>query len=489
MKLKVGYNRLNTCILGFFIQLILTLISITEFKEIGDKWELYAGIISIFVFVYGMFVWWKFKLKFLSPSFLFFIASYLLHLALIILVAFNLREYKVKNNIVLYSYSEEDAPFAILYCCWFLFMYVSSYMLLKKKKINFDKAKPRQEIYNKKEIQLIQARNAGRILFFISAPAMLYNNITLMKIRMTISYHDIYNVNPSFYGIPLGPFINLFLPSLFFLLYSYKNDKKRFTLISTFIAIYYGIYMVLTGAKIAAIVTILAIMVMYNYYFGLKLTLKNVILSYLAIKALVAVTSMRSDIGLAVEGNIIQQFMDGFINDDPIIELLNELGGTILTPTLVMYAVREGGGYLWGKSYLFGPLGSILEGMRITDYFSNQANMVVYLTDPARGAYINSKTYAMGGSAIGEWYLNFGWIGIILVPIFVIAIIKFEEVIFRDKNNPLSEVMAYCFLISLIMYSRQYITDMFWILFYRYTVCFFLTEIIMKSKRNNVVKG
>ena len=480
MKLRSEYKKLSIFILALCIQIFLTFCFNREFKELGEMWEVFAAIMSIFTLIYAIYVWGMFKFKILSPAFLFFIATYTLHLSLIILVGFNLREYKVIANVVLYTYSEQDCVYAILYCNWFLFMYISSYMILKRNRL-------KENEYKKYGVDLNFTRKIGFIILGISAPAMLYNNLIQIKTRMTISYHDIYNIDTSFYGIPLGPLINLFLPSLFFILYSYNNNKKKFTYTSIVIIVYYTLYMLLTGAKINALVTIIVIMVMYNYYFGIKLSLKMILLAYIGAKVLVSVSAMRSDSGLGTT-NVIQEFMNGFVKNDPIIELLNELGGTVLTPTLVMLAVRSGGGYLYGQSYLFGPIGSILQGLRVTDYFSDKANMVKYLTDPERGYYINSKTYAMGGSVIGEWYLNFGWLGIILVPLLVICIIKFEKIIFESTDNALNKVMSYCFLISLIMYSRQYITDLFWIAFYRYASCYLIIKFISKYTKSTCYK-
>jgi oligosaccharide repeat unit polymerase len=458
----------------------MTLLFAEEFVSMGESWELCAAVMSVYLLIYTLWIWFKFGYRFLSPGFLFFMASYLLHLALVILIGFHIKEFDGLSNVALYSYSERDCAMASFYCCWFLFVYASSYLLFHSRKPYDKKRIIDCGLSEESAAELKKAGTAGRILLILSAPAMFYNNFLMIYTRFTQAYSKIYSIDTTFYKIPLGPLINLFLPAVFFILYSHTKNKKKFIITGICISFYSITYMILSGAKIAALITIIVILIMYNHYFGLKLSLKLILSGYIAAKVIVAVTSMRSDIGL-METGVWGQFINGFLNKDPVIDLLVELGGTILTPTLVFLAIRSGGNYLYGLSYLYGPIGSILKGLRISDYFSDKADLHAYLTDPARGAYINGKTYAMGGSAIGEWYLNFGWIGLLFIPVFVWLIIKLEKVLFDDKESAYRKVMAYCFAALFIMYARQYITDLFWITFYRCISCYILLRFLSKK--------
>lgn len=477
MKLHLQKQQLIVFLFGLLIQMGLSLVFAKEFFTLGEKWEFYGAVISVYILAFALFIWIKFKFTYLSPVFLFFIASYLLHLALVVLVGFHLKEFRVLRNVVLYSYSERDCAVACFYCCWFLFIYIASYLLMSGSE-NLHISRNKKLLSMENDFELKKAGVAGYSLLFLSAPAMLYNSMLQIQVRLSGAYSKIYSVDSSFHGVPLGPMMNLFLPAVFFILYSYIKSKKKFIAVAISISLYYILYMILSGAKIHSLVTILAILVMYNHYFGLKLSPKIIVFGYLAMKVIVAVTSMRSDTGLGETGGVWAQFVEGFLNKDPIIELLAELGGTILTVTLVMLSIRTGGDYLYGQSYLFGPVGSILKGLRISDYFSDKADMYVYLTDPARGSYINGKTYAMGGSAIGEWFLNFGWAGLLLVPLLVWLIMKLQRALLDDSENAFRKVMCYCFLVLFIMYSRQYITDLFWITFYRCVTCYILLKLL-----------
>lgn len=445
--------------------------------SLGEGWEKQIATISVVLLIYIIFSWINNKLPMLSPSFVFIMAIYVLHLALVILVGYGLREYPVKQNVVLYSYSEVDAPYALMYSIWFIYVFATSILFMNNNKII--------ESSDYEESDYSRAGAVGMLLLVPSLPAMIVNMVQLINIRLTISYHDIYNYSTNLFGIPMGPFMNLFLPAIFYLLFSVSYSKKKFLRYVYCVILFYGIYMILTGAKMMALIVCISVIIMYNHYFGLKIGFKVFLIAYLIAKILVAVSGLRSDVGLGSVENTINIFVDNFLYNDPIISLLNELGGTILTPILVMYAVRTGGGYIYGQSYLFGPIGSILSGLRITDYFKERANVVDYLTDPARGSYINSKTYGMGGSVIGEWFLNFGWLGIILVPILAYAIYKFEKALYKRNQTPLMIAITYSTLISVIMYSRQYITDIFWIAFYRLVVCYIVEWFIFRNKDRN----
>lgn len=473
----VKRKKLFDAVIFGIILLLITVWSYPSCLALKHGWEKQIAILSLILFVYIIYIWHNHKLEWLTPTFVFTMAVYVLHLALVILVGFNLKEYPVRQNVVLYSYSEEDAPFALVYSVWFIYVLATSIMMMKKEYYTST------ELLDYEPYKYKQARSMGWILFVISFPAMVVNLVQLVHIRMTISYHDIYNTQTTLFGIPLGPMMNLFVPAIFYLLFSYSCSKKKFLITSYFVLAYYGLYMIFTGAKINALIMCISILIMYNQYFGLKIGLKMVLMGYLGAKVLVAVSGLRSDEGLGNISNTLALFINNFVYEDPIITLLNELGGTILTPILVMFAVRSGGGLLYGQSYIFGPIGSILSGLRITDYFKNKADMVSYLTDPARGSYINSKTYAMGGSVIGEWFLNFGWFGLILVPILAYALFCFEKKLFKKNQSPFVVVIMYSTLISVLMYARQYITDIFWIAFYRLVVCYVLEWLLFRRTK------
>lgn len=114
-------------------------------------------------------------------------------------------------------------------------------------------------------------------------------------------------------------------------------------------------------------------------------------------------------------------------------ETVFEYGGNAWCGMMVYYSVPATGSFRCGLTYLAGIIGKPLSILGITNNVWNFADFSIFLKEPARGALINSLTSAMGGSFSGEWYFNFGWLGILIIPFFGYALAKFSDLCTSKK--------------------------------------------------------
>lgn len=419
--------------------------------KVESHWELQCAILCIVHAVYAVIAWKALHFSFFSPKTLFLLFLVLFHEGNLLVAAFFPMTPEEQTFCMLYRYGEEQALTASRYCILFIFMYIWLVILLEGKQ-GERMAMPRKSAPNLTKI--------GWILMLVALPTTLYTDFKMALGRISQGYAGVYEADVTFYGIPLGYFTKMFFPAIVLLLIGYRNRKKQFYKIFVVVLLYYLLRMILIGRKGDSILAIIPIVGLYAHCFKPKGKWYYLVGGYLLVFVCSLVTKMR---GTAIDAGFEQMLAETVQSANPIKDILLEMGGTIKAVIQSMMAVPATGSFRGGATYIWAPIGGILSGLKIsTPWITAQTQMPQFFSLPERGAYINATVPSMGGSAIGEWYLNFGWPGLILMVALVWLIIRYDKRYIRSVNNDLAFAYMNIFLFYFLRYSRAYVIELVW---------------------------
>lgn len=479
--MEVTFKKIMLIFLSIFFLGIEISILYKDTIEVSNGWELRCAIVVSLTVIYSIMVWKIMKLKFSSPKFFVLFSLFMFHLSSILVIGFD-KSTTYTSHEMLYRYGEYWGFWGTIYSNFFVYFYIIGIILFSKNEIieNIDSI----EINKPNESQLNFCRKIGINIFMISILPQLYHDICQISIKISDGYSNMLESEISFYGIPLGWFTKLFLPSILIILSSYRYEKKKFTKIMMLTLIYYSAFMFLTGRKGNTIQTFVPLIFMYCYFFKPKIKIRYVIIAYLGIYLITMVTQSRA---IDVNEHFISNLKEIAMETKPIKDLALEMGGTVKAPIQALMSIPSTGEFQWGKTYIYSTIYSILSGLKIPNNLSKNALFNIYLSQTERGEFINSTVFAMGGSAIAEWYWNFGWIGIPLVIIFSYFILKYEKRLIYRANNPLDFAVMTSFMYYLMRYTRGYFNEIIWQPIYIYLFIFIFSNIL--KKRNIISKN
>lgn len=419
--------------------------------RVESNWEYECAVLCIVHYVYAIIAWKKLRFSFFTPKTLFLLALILFHEGNLLVVAFWGLTPEEESLCMLYRYGEERALAASKYCILFIFVYILLIIFFSGNRN--DKIVPLNETTS-------NLTKIGYILMLAALPTTLFTDYRLSMGRIAQGYEGVYDADVTFYGIPLGYFTKMFYPAIILLLVGYKNKRKQFNRVFVIVLIYYVLRMLLIGRKADSILAIVPIFGLYMYYQKPKLKWYHFAGGYL----LVFLSSMVSRLrGEAIGDSFGESIQTALMMSNPIKDILFEMGGTIKAVIQSQMAVPATGSFRLGSTYLWAPVGGILSGLKIeTPWITSQTQLPQFLALPERGAYINATVPSMGGSAIGEWYLNFGWVGLLLMPVFIWAVSRYDGCYIRTRGNDLLFVYMNIFLYYFLRYSRQYVIELVW---------------------------
>lgn len=220
-----------------------------------------------------------------------------------------------------------------------------------------------------------------------------------------------------------------------------------------------------------------------------KLKIWYIAVAYLGIYFVTIVTHTRE---LAVDANFWNSLQEVIRESEPIKDLCLEMGGTVKAPIQALMSIPATGNYQWGLTYIASFFYSIFSGLKIPcSGLEKYALFNIYLSQPERGTFINSTVFAMGGSAIAEWYWNFGWYGIPLTLVFALFICKIEQKIYCSAYKPVWFGTWVSFLYYLMRYTRGYFNEIVWQPIYVFLFVALIQVVLIKTipRKRKVVRG
>jgi len=279
-------------------------------------------------------------------------------------------------------------------------------------------------------------RVVGFIIILISI--IPYANDCIKMIRLTSlgSYIDAYSIARN----PIGTFI---MSGIIIYLAGCK-EKKHITISSILLCIYV-IPLLYIGRRGEAFSGVISYMFLYDRMFK-KVSRRNIV-----ILGLIAFIIIMPTISIIrqVETKNLSTFIDTFKNiDNPLNQILKETGFSFMITPYLLSLVNEYS-YHYGLDYVFSLLSSIPNLVYKFDYFIKNGEPASWIT-----RIIDYNEWYKGGGVgfnyIAEAYLNFGIIGIVVIPIIIVTLIKYI-----NKHNYIeNRIIAAMFISYIPMFVR-----------------------------------
>ena len=311
----------------------------------------------------------------------------------------------------------------------------------------------------KYELGLKQCVYIGKILLVLGIIPYLIQESNQIYYSIKYGYQNPENI---FYlsGTGIGLIGGLVYLAIILLLYGYQNNKSKFNIIFAITCLYQIIRMYITGDRSTGISLIFVILLMRHKFIspikGKKIILYG-ILAYIMLLFIKLVELTRH-----IDSLSANEVLSEIIKDNMLAETMSEYGGNVWCGMMIYYSVPSTGSFRFGLTYIAAIIGKPLQVLGITDSIWRFADFSNFLIKPERGRLINTLTSAMGGSFSGEWYFNFGWIGIFIIPLFGYFLGWFSDSCTDKSKNPvLSSFFLYVSTL-LIWWIRQYFTSVSW---------------------------
>ena len=414
---QYSYIRLERLISIIFYLMLLVLFTIIVLyiKDMNYyTWIKYFSIIVISQFSFQYLILKKLGFKIMSLTGFFLIFSYLFHFGQILIIGlfpeYEFQRFNYVRNLSPY-YIKESAMFSL-----FVILAFGFGILISNKKVT-------NNIQDYKECDLVKCKSVGGILIAITFPIQLYLDINKIIISVNHGYLATYETELAGVWGAIGFFS---FTGIGLLILGYSKQKKK-SLIIYFLVFVYLIITMITGHR-GHQLTILLFLTYIIHKTVYRINFKRLFI--IGLISLFCITFLNT-IALfrGIENKTFPMFAEIFINklqNNPLFELITEMGGTIYTPYLVMQQLPYNRPYAYGTTYAAG-LFSVLPNIGgifsdINKYASFAKNII--------GS-------ALGGSYIAELYYNFSYFGIffaIFIGIFINSISqKVEYLISRQS--------------------------------------------------------
>lgn len=453
MNKKLTTNAWNFINGGILIFLVIFSMLVKNNSWDIENWTICICILSLFTLLCQFITLKHYKIGIVNIITFFFVFNhifnfgyYYIHLFkkddfLILFTNWFTKKFDVKVNAALFSLCAIQA----------IFCGVIRYIYLQKDRYILDY---KIAIGVKNELKEKIVFVVGILLLIVSMPCKLYWDIQqVMLSEISSEYAGGFSQSGLVDDIQI-----LFLPALICLISGKKNNKKKFAqMVMILYMIYSVLIMTMSGARRAYITGILALFVFYNDFFSSKnhnryKFLKGIAFVIMAIICLNFLTLIRNSrhsvlgISAIFTGNIGDLFSVDFIW-----ETLAEFGITGSVIYFSVYFVPSLLGYMYGSMYLSSivyilPIGWLIK--------LNNASGGIIINKLAQSHRMTISS--VGGSILGDLYINWGWFSIIAAVILGYLIGKVVYVA-KEKSEDINlrNIIAYSTGIVILNYARS----------------------------------
>lgn len=382
----------------------------------------------------------------LLNQYTFFFSSYFLFsFGQIALFLFGI-EYDKFNLLIRFEQHE-----IIAYSLFYLFS--TTFLALGTIKMTKSKNPKNISLKNTSDTNLnIKLKRLALILFVVSAPVYVYILLNYITISLTVGYSSIYDSNHQT-NLPqiLTSLEMFFIPSLFMLTYSYKENFLMSKIIKVmFLLVTIGLLM--TGSRSRAFALVLTMVFYYSDYIR-SLKLINIIPFLVVIIMFVSlIPSIQKFRNEPVRdfATLIEVLEKNGDESNVIVDTVGEMGGSMQPWLLVNRLIPSQYGYGYGISYISSFLAIIPSKLTFGISFSSFAQLSTWLQNAA------NMNYGPGFSMLAESQYNFGIFG----PIMMFFIGKIYYLMISDKYlkrkvGNLSKVFVAIALFTVITSGRN----------------------------------
>lgn len=339
-------------------------------------------------------------MRLISLSFFFVVLSYAFHFGQVLLVGL-VPEYDFQAFNMVFRVDQEYLKLASTFSLLVIDLVVAGLILTDSFQV-----KHLQSSRNLNSTEV--SKSIGWVLVVTMFPIQVYLDFLRASLSLQFGYLATYNT-----GLPgiVGDLGFLSFTGWALLILGYSERKKTSLLLFAFVTSYLFLTMI-SGHRGHQLTVILFLFVLISRSI-VEISWRTVFLIALAGFLLVSIINAAFYFRHHDEKTVSQFLALLFqqIQVNPIGELIAEMGGTIITPTLVIQQIPSYRGYGYGSTYFLSFV-SILPD--VGDIFSD-INLSASFAKNIVGS-------ALGGSYIGELYYNFSFFGIpfgLLVGLFV----------------------------------------------------------------------
>ncbi|MGH2114741.1 O-antigen polysaccharide polymerase Wzy [Aerococcus urinaeequi] len=312
----------------------------------------------------------------------------------------------------------------------------------------------------------------GTYIFIFTFPLEAYLMISRLLTALRGGYLDTFNVELG--GIPA--FLATFsIVGVIMMILGSKENMQRGWMIYLAYVFFYAIAM-LSGGRMWQIIKILLVTIYFVKTYDIKFTKKNIfwlmMLAYFGSGFLAAIADFRSyDFS---NNSFIQEAFVNVFQNNPVIGILDEFGGTVYTVGLVMERIPTSMNFSWGSQFITGFVSLLPNISDSVTQIVNDTNYVLQLNVPA-----------IGGSFIGELYYSFHYFGVIFA--------LFVGMLSQYITEKIEQGMAkkdYTFIIYSLLFQYSLIS---WVrgsspTFYRNTIysmilIYFINNVLFSNNR------
>ncbi len=375
--------------------------------------------------------------KIYSIGGLFILLSYIFHFGQVFTNVFSPGYRSTSTNFLLINH---DANLQALKFAFNIITIISVFVLT-----SWNSKKPFLETKNYLSISLNELRILAWIVFFVTTPfEVLYFFKLISTARQGGAYGLIYHISISGWQFQMGALSVLG----FSLLICAYSEYKHISFTITAVACLFYCASMISGSRIYAVVSICIILYCY-INFVKKITPMRMVI-YIAI-GIVFATALHSIMRLRMQGAMTIGSIIGHmktLDNNIIVALLDEFGGTIYTVTVTIKEVPRYLSYNYGKSYVL-SLATI--GINIGGILDRVIKNVEYTT-----SFITKYTF--GGSYIGELYYNFGYYAYIFAPLIGVFIGKISNAMnyYAEKRDYYRFSFFVMFMYGSLIWVRNY---------------------------------
>lgn len=389
-------------------------------------------VVSIIQLVLNTYYYLKGNKKFLTVGLVFFLLLFLFHSSRFVF----LEDYgfgRIENDVILLSYK-------LVTCC--ISSVCAGYFISRFKNKKLDVSVSSVELSDK---DLLLLRRISTYLFIFTLIPFLYVDITRLLHTMAFGYAgDLYSIGErDLFFRYFDPISHLFRPAVILLMVSYCRTPRVATRILVWFCIY-SFFMMLSGARITALVYMLSIVVVYVRFVLTRIKKSQfvmiIVVALLIFSILPVLSTMRiSGVGRAeyVEAtDVVEEAGGGFKS------AIMEFGGSQLS---VIYSMMITSDFNYGRTYL-ASLWCISPKL---PSFLDKTNLAYTLTFP------NDSTW--GGSCIGEAYYNFGWLAILFFFIVGLLVGGLEHFLCHvNRSNLITIIFCLVLIPGLFTWVRDF---------------------------------
>jgi hypothetical protein len=330
------------------------------------------------------------------------------------------------------------------------------------------------EYIRSENINLI--KKIGWILIIIGVAPKLYIDITKLKLFLDGSYINTYSMDLPGALVFMSKLIEY---GLIILLIVYRDSKLKVNLIIIIASLLESLAF-LSGNRASPVIFLITLFFIKNKVkpnFKFKSLIIYSIIGYFSLIAISTIGEIRGN--PYRDSEYIFETLTSYFSFKPLIRILLEFGGTIVTVAYSIQYFPEYGNVQFGFNYLI----SILYSFPNFGYQSLIYNNISYVNN-----FPSNARMFLGGSYIGESYysLNFAAPVIIFLIGIVIAIISTKINYYIANKNWIKVIYLLPFIQSLLWWTRDYfgssVRDIVWFAF----LVFILSQMLKKSNQVNI---